>query len=655
MLTTEDGPGPEPSQALTARALLIGVAVVVFINVAAPYSENILGSSLLACDYLPLGVMLPFLVVVAFLGVALRALGPRLALRRGELILIFIMGLVGTTIPTFGLTEYLISIISAPFYFASAENHWAEFFYEHLPAWATPQSQQAVQWFYEGLPPGESIPWGVWVVPLVWWLSFIGVVFFASLCIIVILRRQWVVNERLTYPLAQVPLLMTEGEGDSSPWPRFLRQRMFWLGALIPLTLVAWEILGWFYPTLPSTGLFQGRYISTARDFPPIRFQLFLPLIGFTYLINLDVSFSIWFFYLLGIIQVGILKRFGMGIGSGDVYTSEGDAALGWLSFGGFVVMVWFGIWMARGHLRRVLRKALGRGDDVDDSDELLSYRVAVWGLLFALIYVACWLRQLGMTWVVTALFLFAAFTLYLGITRIVVEGGLVFLRGPMIPQPFVIRLLGSANIPSPTMTALALSYAWFCDVKAFFMPAVAHATKLLEVVRIHRKAVLTAVVVAVVVGVAASVTFVLHTGYTYGAHHRGFWIFGGGAQVPYNNVLSKMRDPLGPDWTRLKLLVAGGFVMFVLMAARFRFPWWPIHPIGYAVSFTWPIWMSASSVFLGWLCKFIVLRVGGISLFNRLKPAFLGLILGQFFACGVGLVVDLIWFPEQGHRLYGW
>ena len=454
MLTTEDGPGPQSSQALTARALLIGIAVVVFINVAAPYSENILGSSLLACDYLPLGVMLPFLVVVAFLGVALRALGPRLTLSRGELILIFIMGLVGTTIPTFGLTEYLISIISAPFYFASAENHWAEFFHEHLPAWATPQNRQAVQWFYEGLPAGESIPWGVWVVPLVWWLSFIGVVFFASLCVIVILRRQWVVHERLTYPLAQVPLLMTEGEEDSSPWPRFLRQRVFWLGALIPLTLVAWEILGWFYPSLPSTGLFRGRYIATARDFPPIRFQLFLPLIGFTYLINLDVSFSIWFFYLLGIIQVGVLKRFGMGIGSGDVYTSEGDAALGWLSFGGFIVMVWFGIWMARGHLRRVLRKALGRGSDVDDSDELLSYRVAVWGLLFALIYMACWLRQLGMTWAVTALFLFAAFTLYIGITRIVVEGGLVFLRGPMIPQPFVIRILGSVNIPSPTMTA---------------------------------------------------------------------------------------------------------------------------------------------------------------------------------------------------------
>lgn len=655
MLPTENGPGAEPTQALTARALAIGVATVVFINVAAPYSENILGSSLLGCDYLPLGVMLPFLLVVALLNVAVKAFGPRLALSRGELVLIFIMGLVGTTIPTFGLTEYLISIISSPFYFASTENNWAEFFHGHIPSWAAPQSQEAVEWFYEGLPEGKSIPWGVWVVPLLWWLSFIAVVFFASLCVIVILRRQWVVHERLTYPLAQVPLLMTEGEEDPSPWPRFMRNRMFWVGALIPMVIVAWEILHWFYPTLPSTGLFRGRYLRTAPEFPPIRFQLFFPLIGFTYLINLDVSFSIWFFYVLGIIQVGVLNRFGLGIGRGDTYTSEGDASLGWLSFGGFVLMVWLGIWMARGHLRGVARKAFTPASDVDDSDELLGYRTAVWGLVFALVYMALWLRQLGMTWPVIALFLFAAFTLYIGITRIVVEGGLVFLRGPMIPQPFVIRMLGSVNIPAPAMTALALSYAWFCDVKAFFMPAVAHATKLLEIVRIHRKAVLTGVVVAAVVGTLVSVTFVLHTGYTFGAHHRGFWIFGGGARVPYDNVLEKIRNPFGPDWTRLKLLVIGGGIMFGLMAARFRFPWWPIHPIGYAVSFTWPIWMSASSVFLGWLCKFIVLRVGGIRLFNKLKPTFLGLILGHFFACGVGLVVDLIWFPEQGHRLYGW
>jgi len=643
-------------QGLTLRALLIGVAVVVFTNMAAPYSENILGSSLLACDYLPLGVMLPFLAVVAGLAVLLKALGSRLALSRGELVLVFIMGLVGTTIPTFGLTEYLISIISSPYYFASPENNWAEFFYQHIPSWATPQSQQAVQWFYEGLPEGQSIPWGVWVIPLLWWLSFIGVVFFASLSVVVILRRQWVVNERLAYPLAQVPLLMSEGaEEEGSPWPRFLRERMFWLGACIPMVLVAWEIVHWFFPTVPSTGVFRGVYIGTARDFPPIRFQLFFPLVGFTYLINLDVSFSIWFFYVLGIIQVGILKRFGMGIGPGDVYTSEGDASLGWLSFGGFIVMVWMGFWVGRKHLLRVLRKAFSPAPDVDDSEELLGYRLAVWGLVFSVIYMAFWLGRLGMTWPVIVLFLFAAFTLYIGITRIVVEGGLVFLRGPMIPQPFTIRLLGSINIPAPSMTALALSYAWFCDVKAFFMPAVAHATKLLEAVRIQRKAVLTAVVVAVVVGVFVSVVFVLHTGYTYGAHHRGFWIFGGGARVPYDNVLSKIRNPFGPDWTRLKLLASGGVVMFLLMAARFRFPWWPVHPIGYVVSFTWAIWMSASSVFVGWLCKFLVLRIGGIKLFNTLKPAFLGLILGHFLACGVGLVVDIIWFPEQGHRLYGW
>ena len=39
---------------------------------------------------------------------------------------------------------------------------------------------------------------------LFWWLLFIGVVFFGSLCLAVILRKQWAVHERLVYPLASV-------------------------------------------------------------------------------------------------------------------------------------------------------------------------------------------------------------------------------------------------------------------------------------------------------------------------------------------------------------------------------------------------------------------------------------------------------------------
>ena len=40
--------------------------------------------------------------------------------------------------------------------------------------------------------------------------------------------------------------------------------------------------------------------------------------------------------------------------------------------------MVLFGLWIARGHLRAVFRKAFTGDASVDDSGEIMSYRTAV-------------------------------------------------------------------------------------------------------------------------------------------------------------------------------------------------------------------------------------------------------------------------------------
>jgi hypothetical protein len=61
-----------------------------------------------------------------------------------------------------------------------------------------------VKWFFDGLPAGQSLPWGVWVVPLFWWLSLMAVVLFVAFCLITILRKQWVENEKLLFPLVEM-------------------------------------------------------------------------------------------------------------------------------------------------------------------------------------------------------------------------------------------------------------------------------------------------------------------------------------------------------------------------------------------------------------------------------------------------------------------
>ena len=52
--------------------------------------------------------------------------------------------------------------------------------------------------------------------------------------IAVILRRQWMERERLSYPIAQVGLAMIRGEDEKELVNGFFKRRSVWIGMAIP-------------------------------------------------------------------------------------------------------------------------------------------------------------------------------------------------------------------------------------------------------------------------------------------------------------------------------------------------------------------------------------------------------------------------------------
>ena len=89
-------------------------------------------------------------------------------------------------------------------------------------------------------------------------------------------------------------------------------------------------------------------------------------------------------------------------------------------------------------------------------------------------------------------------------------------------------------------------------------------------------------------------------------------------------------------------LAVAVGFLIAMfLQVMRTRFPWWPFHPLGFAVTSSWEINLVWLPLFIAWVLKLAILRYGGRQGFSKSIPFFLGLILGQF-------VVGSLW------NLYG-
>jgi len=65
------------------------------------------------------------------------------------------------------------------------------------------------------------------------------------------------------------------------------------------------------------------------------------------------------------------------------------------------------------------------------------------------------------------------------------------------------------------------------------------------------------------------------------------------------------------------------------------RFFWFPLHPVGYALSGNWSTNLLWLSLFIAWFVKLILLRYGGLRLYRRAVPFFLGLIIGEFVMAG--------------------
>jgi len=628
---------------VTWRSLLAGIVIAIIISTGAPYGNMVLRGSYLALDFSTAGAIFLFFIFVFVVHTALGLLHPRLAFRREELVVVYIMAIVSCSIPTMGLTEYLLPIISGAVYYATPENEWSILIHPYLRDWLIPNDPAAVKHFYEGSPRGFGIPWQAWVGPLLAWLPLILAIYFSMVCIIVILREQWVVRERLSFPLAQVPLAMTADGDKPSILKPFFKSWLMWCGFAIPFALGSLQALHNYYNFVPTVLLRTS--IPLFRNTTSQTIALSFPMLGFSYFVNLDIAFAIWFFSLLSRVQEGIFGVLGV-TSSEKLWYGAADPIIGHQGMGAFIVLVVFGLWVARSHIRDVLRKAFRGDPDVDDSGEILSYRVAVFGLLGSTAFVGAWLWTAGLALWVVPMYLGAMYLIFIALTRIVAEGGIAAARAPIIASDFISSSVGNTVLGPQTLTTLGLTYVWAADIRTFVMASCANGLKLAEEhLQRRRRALFWAIAIAVVVSLAASIWAVLYMAYAYGGINLNSWFFGptGGPAYPFNYVTGEMNNPDGPDWGGWIATGAGAAVMALLMLARQNFLWWPLHPLGFAVSSNSLTNHISFSVFLAWLLKSIILKYGGPALFQRARPFFLGLILGQFFVAGLWLVIDYL------------
>ena len=651
-----DGAALREDQGVTARSLAFGICLALAVSILGNTVRYILHASFMAYSHMPMGNLVLSLLSILVCSALARLLGRAFVFSPSEWITIFAMGFVSSLGPTYGVSGYLVGVIVTPYYFATPENQWAEFLHPYLPNWIIPDNKDgAMTWFYDGLPAGTSIPWEAWAVPLFWWFAFISAVALACLCAATIVHRQWSEHEKLVYPAMEPIVEITSNAGSGQRFlPEFMQGKAFWIGFGLVFFVFSWNIIAWFEPTWPRFPTARGTWIPLGRQFPPQWIFLSTVVICFSYFASLEVLFSIWFFDLVFIFEGGILNRLGVPAITPHYMTER----YSWQTGGAFVALAVWWLLLCRSHLKDAFLKALRPHEStVDDSRELLSYRSAFGWLAASVLFVVGWLWQAGMSPTMILILLPTMFLVYFGVSKILADTGHIYIGSPTLAWGLTTAALGGASlVPAADHAIMYPVSVAINHYRGFAFSVGTHLNRMGDFLKGGHRRFFGGVFVAFVIGIVASTVYTVWLGYTIGGYNfQPNWLIiragRGGYQNAVNNILSPKIMETGNYW----FFLVGAAVMTLLNVMRYRFPWWPLHPVGFALSGAWLTRLTSFTLFLAWLVKFILIRLVGASFYRRSRPIFIGALVAYILVTVMGLMVDAIWFGKQGHTLHKW
>lgn len=571
------------------------------------------------------------LLCLTVLNQGVRRYAPRLALQRGELLLVYSILCIGSCVSGHDMLEVFVPMLTWTFKHADSSNNWANLINPHLRTGLF-VTDPAI---YRGYYLGNDTVWRwkyvcAWMPVVLIWTLFVSTLLLVMLCVNSILRKQWTDNERLTYPIVQLPLQITS-EQAFTPTGLF-RNRLFWLGFCIAGAIDTINSLNYYYPSIPTIltpGFGQsfldiGPYFVNkpwnAIGWTPLSFYPFM--IGLGMFMPLDFLFSCVFFYWFWKFEHVAAVAMAYDQDPRFPYTEN-------QAFGAYMAFCLFSIWVSRRYLKQVLLKALGGPSDLDDSQEPIPYRVAVAGIVVAVAALIAFASYLGMSWWIGIAFFAMYFALALAITRMRAELGTpihdLHFTGP---EMIMTRVAGSESFSANNLTVFAIFFWFNRAYRAHPMPQQLEGFKLAEQSRASYRQWAGATLVLGSVGVFVAFWVILHLMYRYGAEAKSYMTFGA---EPFDNLSTWLKTPQRGKFPEFMAIWVGFGVAVFLQWMRVRFPWWPFHPLAFAVTSSWEINLVWGPLFLAWLFKSLILRYGGRGGFQRLLPLFIGLMLGQF------------------------
>ncbi len=646
----------------------LGLLLSVLLCALTPYNNVRLQNTPLAGGHFPLASFAVLLFFAAFYNPLARKIHRNIVLAAQELLLLWAMVTVATGVAYTGLFRTFLINITTPGWMVSTGHPAGTMLMELLPETLFPRDPDLVRLLYRGLEGGRhltwwqvltQIPWSQWTAPLTLWGIFMACIYAAFLGLSGLFSHQWIENEKMNFPLLRVPMEISE-ESEQGALRPYLLHKFFLIGFFIPVLLHLFNGLHTYYPQVPNIPvLFLAQPYIPAEGllsgFSKVKIYLYPAFIGFAYLTSKQVSFSLWFFFLLGGLLPGLLQLVGWRLPSAALGTTFGPVLARveeMQMIGAFAVFFFFILWLARFHLKEVLSGFRRHPAGVEEpSKSLIHPRKALILFLVGSLGAVLWMVSFDMDPLPAVLFLGVCFMLHLVAARLICQGGLPYFTLTAAPSDGFLSMVATKTIAPLTLAlGLAVQKLTFVDVRESLLPSLFHATKTAEGVQTRRRFFI-GVLAALVFGAMVSCVAMLILSFQYGISMLpDDWAVETSRRV-HEGAAQLLRYPEEPKTWSMVFAGVGAAVMALLVLGYRRFLWWPLHPIGYLTTYSSALRILWFSFLIGWLCNTLVLRYGGVKAFKEVRRLFVGLVVGDTVMAIAWLIVGLF-TPVSYHVL---
>ncbi len=623
-----------------------------------------------------------FVGVVVFVGIIylLRLVRYR-AFNRQEMLCFFAALTVSSGVSTFGLADQLVPIVMTP----------------KNPAWNTPQRDwesktipqlnkdlyiqepTVIVDFSKGTvrdenskiletPPANAtfsenmahwrkvaayIPWMMWVKPLFFWLIFVGAVYALFYSLTYLLLGNWMDREKLIFPLARLPEVLLPDAGSNNNWvPKIVKTPGFWIGFGIAFLVLGWNgintanvisnigtiPLGMTKNSVNATvvgSIFEG--VGGGREIG-MMFLVIFTAIGIAFLLPLEISFSIWAYFLAS--RFFMLVMVWMGYGQ-----NQKDFPSDWLwdmnaatAQGGGGMLMFSAICLfkaVKDYFGMIKGKAFG---------ERVVILIPLIGLVASVVVIMAWLGWNGIPLHWALVFVALLTLLTIGLMRIVAEGGIYWFQSHT-SFFHIYRITGGFGgfLPGTIVAPLFPIYSvLFMDIKSYIAPNLLNVANMQAKSGNHNRIKFhLTVVTSLLISVVSALAFTIFLGYLKGGNKLNSWFYSSSPQDIMAKAQGVINTPPDVMPTMLGWYGIGAAWVAFSFFIRTTVFWFP-HPVGYIMLINPLMSQLWFSFFIGWVFKKLVVKYGGKMTFDKVRDMFIGLILGECMAIFFWLLLSL-------------